>query len=147
MLGGPCSSAFFLVLRRAGDPRLFRPILSKWALALRDLETETHYLSTLRTRRQLQSQLDRLLVSLNSAGRECFLHLTPAHVLTLRLFHPPRPPPEPVADHAVPVLLRRDWQFQMVRGVSLCCPRDVLSVCVLCLILFVHTISVCKTNK
>lgn len=103
------------VLRRAGDPRLFRPILSKWALTLRDLELETHYLSTQATRLQLQGQLDRMLVSLNSAARECFLYLTPAHVLSLRLFHPPRPPPEPVPNHVVPVLLRRDWQFQMVR--------------------------------
>ena len=102
------------VLRRAGDPRLFRPILSKWALTLRDLEVETHYLSTEQTRYQLQGQLDRMLVSLNSAGRECFLHLTPAHILSLRLFHPPRPPPDPVLDHTVPVLLRREWQFQMV---------------------------------
>lgn len=106
------------VLRRAGDPRLFRPILSKWALALRDLELETSYLSTQQTRQELQGQLDRLLVSLNSPGRECFLHLTPAHILSLRLFHPPRPLPEPVPDHAVPVLLRREFQFQMVR---LCC--------------------------
>ena len=102
------------VLRRAGDPRLFRPILSKWALTLRDLELETRYLSTQQTRQELQGQLDRLLVSLNSPGRECFLHLTPAHILSLRLFHPPRPPPEPVPDHAVPVLLRREFQFQMV---------------------------------
>ena len=105
------------VLRRAGDPRLFRPILSKWALTLQDLELETHYLSTQETRGQLQGQLDRMLVSFNSPRRESFLHLTPAHILSLRLFHPPRPPPNPVADHAVPVLLRRDWQFQMVRVV------------------------------
>ena len=104
------------VLRRAGDPRLFRPILSKWALMLRDLEVETAYLSTERTRRHLQGQLDRMLVSFNSAARECFLQLTPGHVLCLRLFHPPRPPPEPVKDHDVPVLLRRDRQFQMVGG-------------------------------
>ena len=102
------------VLRRAGDPRLFRPILSKWALTLRDLEIETHYLSTEQTRHHLQSQLDRMLVSLNSAARECFLHLSPAHILSLRLFHPPRPPPEPVEDYTVPVLLRRDWQFKML---------------------------------
>lgn len=103
------------VLRRAGDPRLFRPILSKWALTLRDMEIETRYLSTERTRRRMQGHLDRMLVSLNSPGGECFLPLTPAHNLSVRLFHPPRPPPEPVPDHAVPVLLRRDWQFQMVR--------------------------------
>lgn len=102
------------VLRRAGDPRLFRPILSKWALTLRDLEIETHYLSTEQTRPELQNQLDRMLVSLNSAARECFLQLSPSHILGLRLFHPPRPPPDPVEDHTVPVLLRRDWQFQMV---------------------------------
>jgi len=103
------------VLRRAEDPRLFRPILSKWALSLRDLELETRYLSTRSTRIQLQYQLDRMLLSLNSDTRECYLQLSSAHVLSLRLFHPPRPPPEPVEDHDVPVLLRRDWQFQMVR--------------------------------
>lgn len=104
------------VLRRSMDPRLFRPILSKWALTLRELEIETRYLSTEHTRRQLPSHLDRMLLSLNSPAGECFLHLTAAHNLSIRLFHPPRPAPEPVPDHAVPVLLRRDWQFQMVRS-------------------------------
>lgn len=115
------------VLRRAGDPRLFRPILSKWAMTLRDMELETHYLSTRRTRPLLQSHLDRMLVSLNSASRECYLQLTNAHHLSLRLFHPPRSPPAPVPDHAVPVLLRRDWQFQMVsRTMALGCAQSFI---------------------
>jgi len=103
------------VLRRAEDPRPFRPLLSKLALTLRDMEVESQFLSNQSTRPQLQTLLEHILVSLNSSQWECNLLLDPANSLNLKLFHPPKLPAHPVPDYAVPVLLRRDWQVQTVR--------------------------------
>jgi hypothetical protein len=112
------NSLFFcigFVLRRTEDPRPFRPVLSKLALTLRDMELESHFLSNEKTRPQIQTFLEKLLVSLNSSQWECNLALDPATVLNVKLFHPPKRPAFPVPDYAVPVLLRRDWQVQTVR--------------------------------
>jgi hypothetical protein len=102
------------VLRRSIDPRPFRPVLSKIAVTLRDMEVESQFLSN--QRKQIQTLLENLLVSLNSETAECNLLLGPADVLNLKLFRPPRMPTAPVQDHQVPILLRRDWQVQTVRG-------------------------------
>jgi hypothetical protein len=112
------NSLFFcigFVLRRTEDPRPFRPVLSKVALALRDMEIESHFLSSEKTRPQIQTFLEKMLVSLNSSQWECNIALDPANVLNVKLFHPPKLPAVPVPDYAVPVLLRRDWQVQTVR--------------------------------
>jgi hypothetical protein len=112
------NSLFFcigFVLRRTEDPRPFRPVLSKVALALRDMEIESHFLSSEKTRPQIQTFLEKMLVSLNSSQWECNIALDPANVLNVKLFHPPKLPAIPVPDYAVPVLLRRDWQVQTVR--------------------------------
>jgi hypothetical protein len=53
--------------------------------------------------------------SSSSSGVECNIILSPAHVLNLKLFHPPKVPACPVPDRAVPVLLKRDRQVQTVR--------------------------------
>jgi hypothetical protein len=125
------------------------------------MEIESHFLSNDQTRPQLQSHLERMLISLNTspssssvvvarrsqqqqkinvggnggasnsggsgggsssspAGVECNLILSQAHVLNLKLFHPPKVPASPVPDRAVPVLLKRDWQVQTVRLVRCC---------------------------
>ena len=54
--------------------------------------------------------LERTLGSLNSASWECNLQMNSANLLNLKLFHPPKPLALPVADYAVPIFLRRDWQ-------------------------------------
>jgi len=100
------------VLRRAEDPRPFRPLLSKLALALKRMELEAHFLSKHITRQQLQPLLDRILVSLNCQHWETNLVIH-SNVLNLKLFHPPKYPATAVPDHAVPILLRRDWQVQL----------------------------------
>ncbi|EEC50469.1 predicted protein [Phaeodactylum tricornutum CCAP 1055/1] len=100
------------VLRRTEDPRPFRPVLSKLALTLRDMERETQFLSKKVTRPQLQDLLENILVSLNSSDWECNVVLNQGNFLNLKLFHPPKLPVPPVPEFAVPVLLRRDWQLQ-----------------------------------
>lgn len=102
------------VLRRAEDPRPFRPLLSKWAVVLRSMEVESQFLTKPTLRPKVQPMLERLLVSLNSLRRECNLLLDSANSLNLKLFRAPKPPALPVPDHKVPVLLRKDWQFHMV---------------------------------
>ena len=99
------------VLRRSEDPRPFRPLLSKFAMALRSTETESECLTHPTKRPLLQGTLDNLLISLNSG--ESNMLLNTANSLHLKLFQPPKPPASPVPDYAVPILLRRDWQVQM----------------------------------
>ena len=99
------------VLRRAEDPRPFRPILSKCSMALRSTEMESQCLTHPTKRPHLQATLDNLLISLNNG--EANMILDSANTLHLKLFQPPKPPAHPVPDHAVPILLRRDWQVQM----------------------------------
>ncbi|GKY91680.1 hypothetical protein MPSEU_000139800 [Mayamaea pseudoterrestris] len=99
--------------RRTEDSRPFRPVLNKWALTLRDLELECHFLSTPSTRGLIQQHLERLLVSLNSTTLECNLLLNEANILNLKLFHPPKVPAKPVPEYAVPIFLRRDRQMHM----------------------------------
>jgi hypothetical protein len=111
-----------IVLRRAADPRPFRPLISKLALTLRSMEIESQFLSNPAVRPQLQSLLERILVSMNSSLMECNLLLSGSNSLNLKLFHPPKPETSPVHDHEVPILLRRDFHLQMV---SCCCLRDV----------------------
>jgi hypothetical protein len=111
-----------IVLRRAADPRPFRPLISKLALTLRSMEIESQFLSNPSVRPQLQSLLERILVSMNSSLMECNLLLSGSNSLNLKLFHPPKPETSPVHDHEVPILLRRDFHLQMV---SCCCLRDV----------------------
>lgn len=102
------------VLRRAEDPRTFRPLLSKWASTLRSMEVESNFLTDPSTRGQIQPMLDRLLINLNSAKSECHLLLNKANLLSFKRFRPPKPPASPVPDHAVPILLRRDWELHLV---------------------------------
>jgi hypothetical protein len=96
------------VLSRKEDPRPFRPLLCRWADALRSMEVEHHFLTDPALRCKLQPMLDRLLVSLNSPKWECNLLLDPANALNLCAFRPPKPPARPVPDHAVPLLVRED---------------------------------------
>jgi hypothetical protein len=119
------------VLRRAEDPRPFRPMLSKLASTLRTMEVESQFLSqqqhgqspatastgTETSAMSLQSILEGILVSLNSPQAECNLLLNDANALNLKLFKPPRPVAGPVPDHVVPVLLRPTEQIQMVRDI------------------------------
>ena len=100
------------VLRRSEDPRPFRPLLSKLALTMKRMEMESHFLSAQQSRDQIQPLLDRILVSLNCTHWETNL-VVYNNVLNLKLFHPPKYPASPVPDHAVPILLRRDWQVQL----------------------------------
>ena len=103
------------VLRRTEDPRPFKPVLCKLADTIRDMEVESQFLSAVKENHTvLQSLLEWTLVSLNSSSWECNLYVNSANLLNLKLFHPPRRPPRPVPDHAVPIFLRRDWQLQNV---------------------------------
>jgi hypothetical protein len=107
-----------IVLRRAADPRPFRPLISKLALTLRSMEIESRFLSDPSLRKQVQPLLERILVSLNSSDWECNLLLSRSNALNLKLFHPPKPETSPVHDYDVPLLLRREGQLQMVRTVE-----------------------------
>jgi hypothetical protein len=100
------------VLRRTDDPMPYRPLLSKLALTLRDMEIESQFLS--QSREQIQPMLEGILISLNSPNCDCNLVLGAADILNLKLFRPPRTPVAPVKDHSVPILLRRDWHHQAV---------------------------------
>ncbi len=103
------------VLRRTEDPRPFKPVLCKLADTMRDMEVESQFLSAVKENHTvLQGLLEWTLVSLNSQIWECNLFVNSANLLNLKLFHPPRRPPRPVPDHAVPIFLRRDWQLQNV---------------------------------
>ena len=102
-----------IVLRRAADPRPFRPLISKLALTLRTMEMESQFLSNPSLRKQLQPLLERILVSMNSSLMECNLLLSRSNALNHKLFHPPKPDVSPVLDHEVPILLRRDFHLQM----------------------------------
>ena len=117
------NSLFFsvgFVLRRAADPSPFRPLLAKLAATLRSMEVESRLLSSPKLQPQLQTILERILVSLNSPSWECNLILSPSNSLNLKLFNPPKPLATPVHDHDVPILLRRDLQLQMVRLFAIC---------------------------
>lgn len=103
------------VLRRTEDPRPFRPILSKLARTLAEMEDESQFVSSPSTRPHLQHHLERILVELNSSQWECNVPMTSANVLHAKLFHPPKAAAAPVPEHAVPILLRRDRQVHMVR--------------------------------
>ena len=120
------------ILRRTEDPRPFRPLLNKWALALRDLELEFQYLSTPARRPLIQRHLERLLVSLNSKKWECNLLLNEANVLHLKLFHPPKVPAFPVQEYAVPIFLRRDRQMHLVSITVALCVCTSMVLCILC---------------
>jgi hypothetical protein len=103
------------LLRRAADPRPFRPLLSKLAVTLQAMEEESCFLTRPEHRPKLQTLLERVLLSLNSPEYECNLLLSPSNALHLKLFHIPKPETSPVHDYQVPILLRRDLQLQMVR--------------------------------
>mmetsp|Transcript_22526 Transcript_22526/g.53170 ORF Transcript_22526/g.53170 Transcript_22526/m.53170 type:complete len:799 (+) Transcript_22526:318-2714(+) len=101
-----------IVLRRAADPRPFRPLISKLATTLRSMEIETGVLSDQRkVNRILQPLLEQILISMNSPRWECNLLLDRSTALNLKLFHPPKPPASPVHEYQVPVLLVRDFQL------------------------------------
>jgi hypothetical protein len=101
-----------MVLRRAADPRPFRPLISKLAMTLRSMEIESGILSDpIKIRRTIQPLLERILISMNSPRWECNLLLDRSTSLNLKLFHPPKPPASPVHNYQVPVLLVRDFQL------------------------------------
>jgi nitrogen permease regulator 2-like protein len=108
------------VLRRTEDPRPFRPVLNKWADTLVQLEQEDFFLTNHKAD-LLPTILYGLLLRLNSADAECNLVLQNDSALHFKLFRPPPPifqertrtTTNPVADHHVPVLLRKDWQVQL----------------------------------
>ncbi|KAL3817777.1 hypothetical protein ACHAXA_002421 [Cyclostephanos tholiformis] len=100
------------VLRRDVDPRQYWPALSNLSSTLRDMEVESEFLSCASKRQGVQIVLEDALASLNSSQGRCHLLLDDANLLGLRLFRPPPPPVPYVPDHAVPILLRPDWQLQ-----------------------------------
>jgi hypothetical protein len=101
-----------MVLRRAADPRPFRPLISKLAMTLRSMEIESGILSDpTKVDFILQPLLEQILISMNSPRWECNLLLDRSTALNLKLFHPPKPPASPVHNYHVPVLLVRDYQL------------------------------------
>ena len=101
------------LLRRNVDPRPYWPCLSKLSSTFRAMEMESEFLSHRHTRPRIQIVLEDVLVALNSKRRSCHLVLDEANALNLELFRPPPPPTPPIPDHAVPILLRPEWQLQM----------------------------------
>ena len=101
-----------MVLRRAADPRPFRPLISKLAMTLRSMEIESGILSDpTKVDLIIQPLLEQILISMNSPKWECNLLLDRSTALNLKLFHPPKPPAAPVYNYHVPVLLVRDFQL------------------------------------
>ncbi len=101
-----------MVLRRAADPRPFRPLISKLAMTLRSMEIESGILSDpTKVDFVLQPLLEQILISMNSPKWECNLLLDRSTALNLKLFHPPKPPASPVYNYHVPILLVRDFQL------------------------------------
>lgn len=101
-----------MVLRRAADPRPFRPLISKLAMTLRSMEIESGILSDpTKVDSIIQPLLEQILISMNSPKWECNLLLDRSTALNLKLFHPPKPPASPVYNYHVPVLLVRDFQL------------------------------------
>ena len=101
-----------MVLRRAADPRPFRPLISKLAMTLQSMEIESGILSDpTKVDLIIQPLLEQILITMNSPRWECNLLLNRSTVLNLKLFHPPKPPAPPVHDYHVPVLLVRDFQL------------------------------------
>lgn len=100
------------VLRRKEDPRPFRPVLSKLARVLRDMEVEHEFLSRNQDNNCHSNLLQTVLCSLNSSDKnyECNVVAGHSNVLNLKLYRPPHTQPIPLPDHAVPILLQRDWQ-------------------------------------
>ncbi|KAL3925184.1 MAG: hypothetical protein SGILL_000576 [Bacillariaceae sp.] len=101
------------VLRRAADPRPFRPLISKLAMTLRSMEVESEVLSSPTKAQRIQPLLEKILISMNSPRWECNFLLDQSTALNLKLFHPPKPQASPVHQHQVPILLRRDVQLQI----------------------------------
>lgn len=110
-----------IVLRRAADPRPFRPVISKLAMALQSMEVESQFLSNASSRPQLQPLLERILLSMNGAMMECNALLGSSDALHLKLFHPPKAEALPIHDHEVPILLQKKLDLEMVRIVILNC--------------------------
>jgi len=101
-----------MVLRRAADPRAFRPLISKLAMTLRSMEIESGILSnSTKVYHTIQPLLERILISMNSPKWECNLLLNRSTSLNLKLFHPQKPPVSPIHNYQVPVLLVRDFQL------------------------------------
>ena len=101
-----------MVLRRAADPRPFRPLISKLAMTLRSMEIESGILSDpSKVESMIQPLLEKILISMNSPKWECNILLDRSTALNLKLFHPPKPPALPVHNYHVPVLLVRDFQL------------------------------------
>ena len=100
------------VLRRAADPRPFRPLISKLARTLQSMEVESGVLSSPTKEQSIQPLLEKILISMNSPRWECNLLLDQSTSLNLKLFHPPKPQSSPVHQYQVPILLRRDLQLQ-----------------------------------
>jgi Nitrogen permease regulator 2 len=115
------------ILRRTEDPRPFRPVLSKLAMTLRDMETESQFLSNPTKAERIQDITDEVLWSLNGPNSECYLVLDRANALNLKLFRPPKLPAPPVPDFAVPILLRKDSQIQSVSMQAYSCVDDLAS--------------------
>lgn len=101
-----------IVLRRAADPRPFRPLISKLAMTLRSMEIESGILSDpTKVDFIIPPLMEQVLISMNSPRWECNLLLDRSTALNLKLFHPPKPPASPVHNYHVPVLLVRDFQL------------------------------------
>lgn len=104
-----------IVLRRAADPRPFRPVISKLAMALKSMEAESQFLSSTSSRPQLQPLLENILLSFNGSMMECNVLLGSSNSLHLKLFHPPKAEALPIHDHEVPILLQSKIDLEMVR--------------------------------
>ncbi|CAJ1930311.1 unnamed protein product [Cylindrotheca closterium] len=102
-----------IVLRRAADPRPFRPVISKLAMALQSMEVESQFLSHSSSRPQLQPLLERILLSMNGSMMECNALLGSCNALHLKLFHPPKAEALPIHDHEVPILLQKKLDLEM----------------------------------
>jgi len=108
------------LLRRAADPRPFRPLLSKLAVTLQAMEEESGFLTRVEYRPKLQTLLERVLLSLNSVEYECNLLLSSSNALHLKLYHIPKAETSPVHQYQVPILLRREVHLQMVKQPCFC---------------------------
>jgi hypothetical protein len=100
------------VIRRNADPTPYRPLLSRFASALRSMEIESRFLSSSSTKPRIQQFLNVIVPSLNSKSAKCHLLLDEANALHIQYFPPPKVHSPLVPEYAVPVLLRPEFMLQ-----------------------------------
>ncbi|KAL2918923.1 Nitrogen permease regulator 2 [Polyrhizophydium stewartii] len=91
------------VFRRGDNTSCYDQVVTKMARFLHSLELESEFVSRPETKEKLRDIVERLHEDLNKV-HDCQFRVNEANTINVKLF-PRYPPPAPVHDHEVPVLL------------------------------------------